>query len=159
MNVLYSVLQIFHNSLASITRSKELEWFRFQKDGSASESWRHTGNYFHLLFAYLSLDSFLPLILTHSAEINRSRLLRVNEPKWYHGLQIKSVLINSWGANISQWIQIKIPRIDHTTQFRVQSEIQPQILTSKMVRSGWIDAINTVTAKNFIVRFLHRGAG
>ena len=59
-------------------------------------------------------------------------------------------------------MQIKIPRIDYTAQFRVQSEIQPQTLTSKMVRSGWIDAINTgstVTAKNFIVGFLHRGAG
>ena len=63
VNVLYSVLQIFHNSLTSIRRSKELKWFRFQKDGSASESWRHTGNYFHLPFAYLSLDVFLPLIL------------------------------------------------------------------------------------------------
>ena len=77
-------------------------------------------------------------------------------------MQIKSVMINSLGADISQQIKIKTPRIDRTTQFRVQPEIQPQILTSEMIRSGQIDTINTgstVTAENFIIRFLHRGAG
>lgn len=59
-----------------------------------------------------------------------------------------------FGVDISQWINTETPRINHTPQFGVQPAIQLLILTSEMIRGGWIDTINTVstvTAKNFII--------
>lgn len=63
-------------------------------------------------------------------------------------------MMKNLGADISQWIKMETPRIDHTKLFGVQPEIQLQVLTSEMISSGRIDTINTVstvTAKNFII--------
>lgn len=63
-------------------------------------------------------------------------------------------MMKNFGAEISQWIKTETLRTDHIKQFGVKPEIRLQILTSEMIRSGWIDTINTVstvTAKNFMI--------